>query len=305
MERLIGALVRALPVPVVSIGLMTIAGASFSAMHVTIRIVSADIHPFEIAFFRNFFGFLVMVPWLVTVGRLALRTERLGLHSLRSVLNAASMMSWFTALSLLPVADASALALAGPLFVAIGAAMFLGERVMRQRWGAIALGAAGALVIVRPGFETVSAGAGLVLLSSVLVSSSKLMAKRLSETEATATIVAWLTLLMIPITLVPALFVWTTPTAEQFGLLALIGAFGTTGHLLFVRAYKLADVSLVEPAIFMRFVWAAVFGLLILAEFPDQWTWVGAGIIVVATTLLARQQTVVALPPGTPVERHG
>ena len=162
------------------------------------------------------------------------------------------MLSWFTALTLMPVADATSLSLMGPVFVALLAMMFLGERVGPRRWLGIGLAVAGGLIIIRPGFAEIGAGTWLILFSAVAVSSSKLMAKVLSGTESVATIVALLTFLMVPITLVPALFVWQTPALEQLVFLALIGVLGTIGHLLFVQAYKLADISLVEPAIFTR-----------------------------------------------------
>ena len=118
------------------------------------------------------------------------------------------------------------------------------------------------------------------------------MAKVLSNTESAAQIVGLLTLLMLPITLVPAIFVWQTPNLYQLMFLALIGFFGVIGHLLFVQAYKLADISVVEPAIFTRMIWAALVGYFMFSEFPDIWTWIGGGIIVIGTTYIARREAI-------------
>jgi drug/metabolite transporter (DMT)-like permease len=123
-----------------------------------------------------------------------------------------------------------------------------------------------------------------------MVSNSKLIAKILTRHDSPTTIVAYMTILAIPITAVPAFFVWQTPTPFQLLFLAMIGVFGTIGHLLFVQAYKLADMSLVEPAMFTRMIWAALISLVLFAEFPSPWTWAGAGVIVVGTTLLARKE---------------
>ena len=178
---------------------------------------------------------------------------------------------------------------------------FLKEHVGPVRWLGIALAIIGGLIVVRPGFNEINSGVWLVLFSAVAVSNSKIVAKILTRTEGAATIVAYLTLLMTPITLIPALFVWQNPTLEQLGWMAVIGICGTTGHLLFVQAYKMADISLVEPAMFTRMVWAAIIGYVVFLEFPEFWTWIGAGVIVVGTTLLARREARSELHVVSPV----
>ncbi|NKB50175.1 MAG: EamA family transporter [Alphaproteobacteria bacterium] len=284
----------AIPPPVAGFLMVVIAAALFASMHNTIRFVTVveGIHPFEAAFFRNAFGLIVFIPFLVRHGLRVFRTQRIGMHLGRAGMNTISMLSWFFALSLMPVADATALSLIGPVFVALLAIVFLGERVGPRRWIGIGLAIAGGLIIIRPGFTEVGLGTGLILFSAVVVSGSKLMAKVLSGTESAATIVALLTFMMVPTTLIPALFFWTTPNLEQLGFLALIGVFGTVGHLLFVQAYKMADISLVEPAIFTRMIWAALIGLVLFSEFPDMWTWIGGGVIVIGTTYIARREAV-------------
>jgi drug/metabolite transporter (DMT)-like permease len=284
----------AIPPPLAGFLMIVLAAALFASMHNTIRFITVaeGIHPFEAAFFRNLFGLIVFIPFLTKHGLSVFRTRRIGMHLGRAGMNTVSMLSWFTALSLMPVADATALSLMGPVFVALLAIMFLGERVGPRRWFGIGLAIAGGLIIIRPGFSEIGLGTGLILFSAVIVSGSKLMAKVLSGTESAATIVALLTFIMVPTTLVPALFVWQTPTLEQLLFLALIGVFGTVGHLLFVQAYKMADISLVEPAIFTRMIWAALIGFVLFAEFPDLWTWIGGAVIVVGTTYIARREAV-------------
>ncbi len=274
------------------VALIVIGSAFFASMHAGVRFVSAQIHPFEIAFFRNVFGFLVFTPMLMRSGLMLLHTRRLGAHVGRGAINSFSMLAWFTALSLIPLADATALALAGPLFVTLGAMVFLGETVRLRRWIALGIGAAGTLVIIRPGFEEVSLGALLVLFTAFSVSGSKLIAKSLARTDPTATIVAYLTLIMMPITLIAALFVWTWPSLVQLAWLAAIGVLGSSGHLCFVKAYKFADVSAVEPITFTRLIWAALIGYLVFAEFPDLWVWIGGGMIVAATSYIAHREAV-------------
>jgi drug/metabolite transporter (DMT)-like permease len=275
-------------------GIMLVISASafFACMHASVRYVSADMHPWEVGFFRNLFGFLVFAPVMLRSGIRLLRTDRLMLHVVRGSLNGVSMLCWFYALAVMPLADATSVSLTGPLFVTLGAIFFLGEKVRARRWIALGAGVVGTLIIIRPGVEEVSTGAMLVLASGVLVAGSKLIAKTLARTDGTMTIVAYLSLIMTIVTFIPALFVWQTPTVGELGWFALIGALGSTGHLLVIRAYKYADVSAVEPVTFSRLIFAALAGYLVFGEIPDLWVWVGGGVIVAATSYIAHRETV-------------
>lgn len=267
--------------------LIVLGTALLSSMHALVRGVSHDIHPFEIAFFRNLFGFIIFIPWLARRGFGALRTTRIGLHAMRGVCNSGSMLCWFTALSLVPLAQATSLSLLTPIIVAFGAGLFLGERVGIGRWLAALAGIAGTLVIVQPAVSTVGLGMGLVLASSVLASGSKLFAKKLSATDGAATIVAYVTIFMAAITLVPAVFVWRWPDVESLVRLVAIGMLGTTAHVCIIRSYRWLDVSFVEPFMFLRLPWAAVIGFFAFAEVPSLSTWTGGLIIGAAILLLA------------------
>ncbi len=270
---------------------MILASAFLAGMHGAVRHVSGELHPFIIAFFRNVFGFCVLLPWLMRIGIVAFRTDRFGLHAARGLLNGGSMLCWFTGLSLIPLADATALSLTSPLFATFGAVLVLGERIRFHRVVGMAVGAAGVIVILQPGFAEITLGAMLVVGSAGFVSGSKLIAKDLTRTDSTTTIVACLTLLMIPVTAAPAGFVWQTPNPEQLAMLALIGALGSCGHLCFVQAYRLADVGLVEPMVLFRLVWASLLGYLAFAEIPGPEVWIGGAMIVAATTYVARRES--------------
>lgn len=276
--------------------ILLVVGASASAatMHNLIRYMTVEegLHPFEVAFFRSFLGLIIFVPVIARHGFGLLRTDKLPWHVGRALVNAAAMLCIISALALIPVGDAVAVSLIGPVFVALLAMFFLGEKVGPRRWFGISLAVAGAFVVVRPGFVEVNLGTVLVLMSMLLVSNSKIMAKMLSKHDSPTTIVAYVTLLMTPVTLVPALFFWQWPSFEQLLWLTGLGLCGTTGHLLFTNAYRLADVSLVDPIGSTRMIWAAVISYVVFSEFPDTWTWIGAGIIVVGTSYMARRDAV-------------
>lgn len=293
----------AVPDPVLAVMLVALSAGSAATMHNLIRYVTVELgfHSFEAAFFRNFFGLIIFIPVIARQGRALFRTTKLTWHLGRAVVNAGAMLCWFTALSLIPVGDATAVSLIGPVFVALLAMFFLGEKVGPRRWFGIGLAVAGGLVVVRPGIVDVSLGTWLVLVAMLLVSGSKVITKHLSQFDNPTTIVAWVTLLMTAITAVPAAFVWQWPAPGELLWLAAIGLCGTTGHLLFTNAYRLADVSLVDPVSFMRMVWAALISYVVFAEFPDVYTWTGAALIVAGTTYMARRDRVrgVKRPPGT------
>lgn len=265
-------------------------GAFFASMHGSVRLLSQDLDAMEIAFFRAFFGFLFFTPLLIRTRLSVLRTRRLPLHLLRGIFNGASLLLWFTALSMVPLGDATALSLVGPLFVALGAMLVLGERVRGPRWTALAIGFAGALIIVRPGFQEVNLGIIFVLVSMLFVTGSKLIAKSLSRTDQPSTIVAYLSLTMMVPSGVALIFVWQTPTIEQLLFMVVIGFLGSCGHLLLTTAYKIADISAVEPVVFARLVWAAIVGWFMFAEFPGLWVWIGGALVVAGSTWLARHE---------------
>jgi drug/metabolite transporter (DMT)-like permease len=252
-----------------AVAFMVAASACLACMHGTVRMVSFGLHPFEIAFFRNLFGLMIYVPWLVRGGLIVLYTKRPGAHVVRGVFNSGSMLLWFTALSMVPLAEATALSLTGPLFVTLGAMAFLGERVGVGRWLAVLIGGSGALVIIRPGFEALNLGMVFAVAGTALVH---------------------VQLMMMLITFCFAVFVWQWPDREQLAWLAVIGILGGCGHFLFTKAYVIADVSFAEPIVFTRLIWAALFGLLVFGEIPDIYTWIGAALIVGATSYNAQRE---------------
>jgi len=270
--------------------LIVISAFFFATGHAGAKYLTSDLHPFVIAFWRNLFALLPFLPWIARNGLRSMHTNRIGLHFLRALANATSMIFWFMALSMMALADATALSMVGPLFAMMFAGLFLSERIEGQRWWALALGMAGALVIIRPGFEAVGHGAILVLLRGVAQGINKVMAKSLTRTDDSGVIVAYLLLLATPITLVPALFVWQWPTVPDLVVLVGMGGVGAIANICMVRAYAIVDVSMVEPVTFTRLIWAALLGYVIFSEFPDYWTWIGGIMIVAATSYISHRE---------------
>jgi drug/metabolite transporter (DMT)-like permease len=294
-----------LEAPVRAALLMVGACAGFSAMMAIVRLISTEIHPFEAAFFRNVFGLLYMLPWVLRTRGRRLRTHRPVMHISRAVLGMIAMLLLFTAVSLMPLADVTALSFTAPLFATIGAALILRETVGVRRWTATLIGLAGALIIIRPGADTFTPAALIALASAAGIAAAQLSVKSLSRTEHPSAIVVIMGLLMTPMTLVPALFVWTWPSAEALAWMALMGLVATIGQVMLVRAMATADASAVMPFDFSRLVFAALLGWLVFGELPDGWTLVGGAVIVTATVYIARRDALLSrrtrriVPPPT------
>ncbi len=276
---------------------ITLANMFFTVMAGIIRHVSADIHPFEIAFFRALFGLILMAPWFLRLGVASVRSRRVGMHVCRALFMLGAAMAWFTAISLMPIAEVTALTFTTPLFASLGAALFLAEKVGLRRAVAIGVGFAGAMIILRPGVEALTMPAMAALASAVFGAVGMLIVKSLSRTESPATIVIYVGLLLTPLSLVPALFVWTTPSLEALAWLAALGLVANLGHMPFARAMASADATAILPFDFLKLFFSATMGYLLFAEVPDVWTWIGATVIFGAVLYTARRESKAAGPP--------
>jgi drug/metabolite transporter (DMT)-like permease len=247
-----------------------------------------EIHTFEIVFFRSLFGTLSLLPWLFRLGLAGLRTQRIGMHMARGFTGLATIYILFTAIALAPLGEVAAIISTRPVFGALGAVLILREVAHGRRWAATALGLAGALVIIRPGYSDVSLGVVLALLSVIGMAAVPLIVKSLARTEAPDTIVIWMMVVFTPCSLIPALFVWRTPDIWQFVLLASVGLFGTFNQRCLTRAYVAADATVVLPFDFTRLVFSALLGFVFFSELPDLWTWTGGALIFAAVLWMAR-----------------
>ncbi len=277
----------------------------FVGMHALVSKVSQDLPPIEVAFFRNLFGFLVLMPALVRSRFTAFRTTKLHLHALRGGVNSISMMMFFSALAITPLAEATALAYTAPLFMTIGAVFFLGETLRARRIAALVVGFIGALIVLRPGLVPLDLGPILVVSSAVLWAVSMIDIKILSRTDSSLTIATYMLVFVTPITGIAALFVWQAPGLEHLGWMFLLGGLGSVGHILFAEAFKLADTTVLMPLDFTKMIWAAVLGFLFFGQVPDLWTWIGGTVIFASATYISYREHQIArrAQVATPAEK--
>lgn len=260
----------------------------FASMHAVVRHISSEgLHPFEIAFFRNIFGLIVILPWFIRQGLAPLRTKRFGTHLARASLNSVAMLAFFWALTIAPLSEVTALTFGAPIFATILAAVFLREVVGLRRWVAIFIGFAGTMVVLRPGFEAIGFGQGLTIFAAMTWAVVLLIVKSLGRTESAVTITAYMSILISPIALVPALFVWQWPSANLWIWLIATGVLGNLGQLLMVQALKDAPTHVVMPLDFLKLIWVSILAYLAFSEIPDLFTWIGGALIFLGAAYIA------------------
>jgi drug/metabolite transporter (DMT)-like permease len=260
-----------------------------------------------VVFLRALFGLVAILPWLGRQGVGALRTRRIGLHLLRAGLAITAMITSFTALSLMPLAEATALGFTAPIFASVLAVLVLGEPMRVRRWSAVVVGLLGALLILRPGFAAFQPVALLALTAAVAGAVATIVLKIMARTERPGTVVTYMTLFTTPMALVPALFVWQEPSLAQLGWAALLGLAGTVAHYCMSQALGNADATVVVPFDYLRLPAVALAAYVVLGEVPGIWVWLGGTVIassgIYMTFREARRRATVAAPD--PARRAG
>ncbi len=252
---------------------------------IMVRVLTQDLHPFVIVLFRSLFGLLFISPWIFS-NRGVLKTHYCGLHLLRAGLKILSLAAFFFAIATSVLADVTAIAFTAPVFVTIGAWVFLGERPGPRRFVAVLFGFVGVLVILRPGQGPVSTALLFALIGAVLSAIIHLMLKKMSARDSTETLVAWNLIVTVPLAALPGLWFWSAPTGPQLALLALQGAVGALNMGAITRAMALADASFIAPIDFLRLPAVAVLAFLIFGEVVSTATLIGASIIFASTVFM-------------------
>ena len=268
---------------------MVLAGALSASAGGLVRQLGGTIPAMELVFFRNLAGLAVVVPVLLHRGGFhSLGTRRLPMHLVRVAFQYLAMVTLFYALANMPIADVFALQFTIPLFTIVLAVLLLGQRAGARSWTACLVGFAGALMVVRPGFEAIGPAAAAALVSALMSGGSNTAIKLLSRTDGAALITVWANLLMLPMSLVPSLFVWVTPAWAAAPPIAAMALLHALGGYCFTRAVATADARVVQPFQFARMLFAAAVGFAMFGELPDGWTWAGALVIFAAALHLVR-----------------
>ncbi len=264
-----------------------IAGVAALGRYVT----TAGVPPMQAVFLRVIFALITMLPLLLWRGPSLAHTEQWKTYYVRVAIGVCAMSSWFIGLSMVPVGEVTAISFLAPLFATIFAALLLKEVVRARRWMATLIGFAGALVILRPGLGDTSLGVWIIVFSATAMGLSTTFIKRLTNADDPDKVVFITTLMMTPVTLLPALYVWQWPEPEVWPWLVAMGPVATLGHVMLARAFAATEASIVMGVDFARLPFAVLYGFLLFGEIIDVWTWVGAAIIFASSIYIARRES--------------
>ncbi|UVC12999.1 DMT family transporter [Mesorhizobium onobrychidis] len=265
---------------------MALSIASFLTMSVAGRATTAELNVFQVLELRSVIGLFILLPLvMISGGFAAMRTKRPLAHIARNVVHFVGQAAWLYALTLIPLAVLISIEFTTPIWTAILAVGFLGERLSRPRLAAIVLGLIGVLIIVRPGVGSVDPGHVVVLGAAVCFGISVVLVKSLTRTDSVVSIIFWMLVIQSVLGLVPALYEWRNPPLELWPWLLLIAFTGMSSHFCMARALAYADATVISPMDFLRVPLSALIGWLLYQEQIDAFTAGGALLILLGNLL--------------------
>ncbi len=277
---------------------MAAGSCTICGLNALMRAMAMELEPMQAQFLRFLFGLLVMLPvilpdiWARGLG--AWRPRSMSGQIWRGLAHTAALSLFFMTLPHLPLSDSTALSFTTPLWVMLGAAMVLRERVSVERWVAALIGFLGVLIVIGPHWNGGggSLGWSLVMLAATpLFAASALITKALTRHESSGVIVAWQSIMVTVFSAPFAWWVWRSPTTSQWLVLLGCGLLGSIAHYCITRSFALANISAMQPVRFLDMVWACLYGLLLFGEWPTASALAGGAVIVAATAWIARRET--------------
>ncbi len=259
--------------------------ASFTAMALSVRELSDSMSTFQLLFFRSLVGLFVIGFLLSRSGWAQIKSQQLGLQIFRNVVHYGGQFGWFVGIALLPLAEVFAIEFTVPIWTMIIAIPVLGERLTLIRLIVVAIGFSGVLVILRPGSEIVDIGAMAVLAAALCYAIAHVLTKKLSRTDSTLSILFYMTVVQMPLGLIPSLGDWYWPLPMEWPLIIIVGLSALSAHYCLTSAFRLADASVVVPLDFLRLPLAAIVGVMLYNEPLDPYVFIGAAIIMVGIVL--------------------
>jgi drug/metabolite transporter (DMT)-like permease len=277
------------------IAMMLLCVLLFSCMDAAVKFATQSYPIGQIVFFRNLVAFLPIAFYIRASGGIAvLRTRRIGVHVMRTMIGLGAMVCGFLGYSLLPLGDAVALEQSGPIFLTALSVPLLGERVGIRRWSAVIVGFAGVLVMTRPGAGVFDPAALLPLSAALLYAVAMIAIRKMSRSEAAATIVFYFTLIGALAGALSLPFQWHWPDGPGLLVLVGVGLLGGGAQITMTLAFRLAPVALLAPFGYAGLVFAMGFGYVIWGEVPDAYLLLGAAIVVASGLYILHRETTLA-----------
>ena len=268
-------------------------GLALCMMNALMRLMTLELDPVYAQFMRYVFAVPMMLPMVLREGFRAYRPKNLKGQFWRGAVHTASLTLFFLALPHLALADMTAIMFTTPIFVLIGAALVLREKVTVERWLAALVGFSGVVIVLWPHLQG-GVGAGfwsLVMLSaSPLFAASFLINKSLTRTDSPQVIVTWQNLTVTMFTLPLAIPFWQTPTWTHVGVFLACGFLGTFAHYCMTRAFSMADISAMQPMRFLDLIWASLLGIALFGTTPTMTALAGGAVILASTIWIGRRE---------------
>ena len=266
--------------------------ASFCAvlMSVFLKLAQEDSNVFTIGFLRFFFGLLLITPIIIQSNFKIYNTINFKLHILRCIINVPMMIFGFAALTYIPLEQIKAIGFLSPILVVILSVIFLGERIYLIRTFSLILGFIGTLIILRPGFIEINIGVYMVLASALLWSCVIIITKFMSKNDSAMTILTFQYTFVTLFTLPLAIIYWNNPSFISLIYTLLAAIVGTVLHLCINNAYKLSDLSIIQPVWFTQLVFASFLGFIIFGSLPDFFTWIGAILVFISVLIITYRE---------------
>ena len=278
--------------PMLGIFWMVLTGLMFVAVTAIVKYIGSDLPAAEAAFLRYLLGLIFVIPMIRPILRARLDRRQIMLFSLRGFVHTGAVILWFYAMSRIPLAEVTAMNYLSPVYVAIGAALFLGERLPPRRTVAVGVALIGAMIILRPGMRVLDPGHIAMLFTALGFAAGYLIAKLMSG-EVSAAVVVGMLSITVTIGLAPfAYVVWVTPTFAQVGWMFLVACFATAGHYSMTLAFAAAPLTVTQPATFLQLVWAVILGAVIFAEPIDGWVILGGVVIMASVSFITWREAV-------------
>ena len=255
-----------------------------------IKLAQEELNVFTTGFLRFFFGFLIIIPYILKTKFKVFNTSNLKIHILRSALNLPAMLLGFAGLAILPLEKITAIHFVVPLLVTILAVIFLKEKIYLYRSLALIIGFLGVLIILRPGMVDISIGIYMALTSSLIWSVVIILTKKVSKDDSAITILSHQYLYMSLFSLPLVIYFWDQPNLKTIIFILCAAMSGTILHIALNHAYKLVDVSMTQPYSFLGLVVSSVIGYFVFSDKPDLYTWLGASVIFCGVILISYRE---------------
>ena len=282
---------RTLPDNVKGALILMIAAFGFALMAALIKLAGSRLPVTQILFVRQIGMVIMLLPVLVTHFPDVVRTQRIDLQLTRVLFALIAMLCGFTAIIHMPLAEATALGFAKSFFVTIFAVIVLKETVGVYRWSAVAIGFIGVLIMLRPGTESFSVYGLMAVIGAASAGFVMVIIRLLSRSDSPNTILMFQAVGVAIVMIVPAILNWVPPTPREWAILAAIGFVSFFAQKANIYAFKFGEASMLASLDYVRLIYATLFGWLLFSQLPGVATWVGAGIIVLASIYTVRRES--------------